>query len=51
MEKGDIVYITPVFLFDYTDSKGEEWYAIEEYRTKDGVWKRGYAHSEYIKLD
>ena len=51
MEKGDIVYVTPVFLFDYTDSKGEEWYAIEEYRTKDGVWKRGYAHAEYIKLD
>ena len=51
MEKGDIVYITPVFLFDYTDSKGEEWYAIEEYRTKDGVWKRGYAHAEYIRLD
>ena len=51
LKKGDVVYITPVILFDYTDSKGEEWYAIEEYRTKDGVWKNGYAHAEYIRVD
>ena len=47
MEKGATVYVGN----KYTDAKGEEWYEIAEYRTSDGVWKRGYAHAEYISLD
>ena len=47
MEKGATVYVGS----KYTDAKGEEWYEVAEYRTKDGVWKRGYAHAEYIRLD
>ena len=32
-------------------SDNSTWYRVYEYRPENGVWKHGYIHAEYVRLD